>query len=88
MFDTSPAFNNEWALGQAINQSGISREEFKVSIKVPDFSCGYQNTKKQIDDSLQDLDLKYIDMLVMEYEKIEQLADDDIQNQQMRAESW
>lgn len=51
-----------------------------MAIKVPDFSCGYQNTKKQIDDSLQDLDLTYIDMLVMEYEKIEQLADDDIQN--------
>lgn len=63
-------------LGEAIRASGIPREEFRVAIKT-DFSSGYQGTIESIEKSLKELDLGSIDLLMMEYEEIENLPDDD-----------
>ena len=63
-------------LGEAIWASGVPREEFWVAIKT-DFSSGYKGTMESIERSLKELDLGPIDLLMIEYEEIEELPDDD-----------
>ncbi|HJA27602.1 MAG TPA: aldo/keto reductase [Candidatus Limosilactobacillus intestinigallinarum] len=65
LFDTAAAYGNEAAVGRAIRDSGIPRDQFFVTSKmwIPD----YQGTKPQaaIDQSLTKLGLDYIDLYLI-----------------------
>ncbi|TSO26384.1 aldo/keto reductase [Lactobacillus sp. LL6] len=65
LFDTAAAYANEEAVGKAINRSGIDRDEFFVTSKlwVSDFT--YEKAKKGIDDSLQKLNMDYMDLYLL-----------------------
>lgn len=65
MIDTAAAYNNEEAVGDAIKESGIPREEIFVTSKlwVSDFT--YERAKKGIATSLEKLGLDYIDLYLL-----------------------
>ncbi|MGQ5709536.1 aldo/keto reductase [Lactobacillus sp. PSON] len=65
LFDTAAAYANEKAVGKAINKSGIDRDEFFVTSKlwVSDFT--YEKAKKGIDNSLQKLNMDYMDLYLL-----------------------
>lgn len=65
MIDTAAAYNNEEAVGAAIKESGIPREEIFVTSKlwVSDFT--YERAKKGIATSLEKLGLDYIDLYLL-----------------------
>lgn len=64
-FDTAQAYYNEEAVGEAIEESGIPREEFFITTKVWVSSYGYEETKKAFEESLSKLRTDYIDLYLI-----------------------
>lgn len=58
-------YRNEKACGQAIKNSGIDRSELFFTTKVPPGSMGYDRTKQQVDASVRETGLEYIDLFVL-----------------------
>lgn len=65
LIDTATAYQNETAVGKAIKESGINREDIFVTSKlwVSDFT--YERAKKAIDTSLQRLGTDYLDLYLL-----------------------
>lgn len=65
LIDTAAAYQNEAAVGEAIKESGIAREEIFVTSKlwVSDFT--YERAKAGIERSLELLGLDYIDLYLL-----------------------
>ncbi|AND79508.1 aldo/keto reductase [Streptococcus pantholopis] len=63
--DTAAAYMNESAVGKAVRKSGIPREDIFVTSKLWVQDFGYENAKKAIQTSLNQLGLDYIDMYLL-----------------------
>lgn len=63
--DTAQAYNNEEAVGRAIKNSGVPRDQIFLTTKVWVSNGGYDNAKKSIEESLKKLDTDYIDLLLI-----------------------
>jgi len=63
--DTANAYFNEVAVGQAIAQSGIGREEFFVITKLFPQDYTTERCMDAIDASLRRLDTEYVDLLLL-----------------------
>ncbi|MDE5881924.1 MAG: aldo/keto reductase [Muribaculaceae bacterium] len=62
--DTAQCYYNEGEVGNAVRKSGIAREQFFITTKL--WGCnGHADTVKSIEESLQRLNLKYIDLLLI-----------------------
>lgn len=66
-FDTAKYYGNEKILGKYLNQAGLKREDFKVATKVWPSSFDTDNCKRSLDESLADLDLDYIDIILLHW---------------------
>ncbi len=64
-FDTAHAYNNENAVGTAINESGIPREEIWVTSKLWPTEYGEGVTLAAIDKMLERMQLEYIDLIYL-----------------------
>lgn len=64
-FDTAQAYYNEEAVGQAIKESGIPREEFFITTKIWNTDHGYEEAKKACEESLRKLQTDYIDLYLI-----------------------
>lgn len=62
--DTANAYYNEVAVGKAIKASGAKREDLFVTSKLFPQDYPYEKCKKAIDDTLERLDLDYLDLLL------------------------
>lgn len=65
LFDTAAIYGNEAAVGQAINDSGISRDQFFVTSKLWIDDASYEKAKKAIDTSLRKLGMDYPDLYLI-----------------------
>ncbi len=65
--DTAAAYNNEKEIGKAIKESNISREEIFITSKVWKDSMGYENTIKSFENTLENLQLEYIDLFLIHW---------------------
>ena len=63
--DTAAAYMNEQAVGAAIKQSGINREELFITTKLWIQDSGYENAKKAFHSSLKKLGLDYLDLYLI-----------------------
>lgn len=65
LIDTAQAYGNEKAVGDAIRESGIPREEIFVTTKlwIQDFS--YDGARKATETSLERLGVDYIDLMLL-----------------------
>ena len=62
--DTAQCYGNEREVGLACRKSGIARSELFITTKL--WAChGYQDTLRSIDGSLKELNLDYIDLLLI-----------------------
>jgi len=62
LIDTAASYMNEEAVGKAIKNSGVKREELFITTKLWIQSNGYDGTKKSFDSSLKKLQLDYLDL--------------------------
>jgi diketogulonate reductase-like aldo/keto reductase len=65
--DTAAYYGNEEAVGKAIKDSGIDREEIFVTTKVWNDDHGFDNTIKACNNSLKKLNLDYIDLYLIHW---------------------
>ena len=65
MIDTAAAYQNEEAVGTAIQKSGVPREEIFVTTKLWIQDAGYESTKKAFERSLKRLQLDYLDLYLI-----------------------
>ncbi|MCT2534809.1 aldo/keto reductase [Aquibacillus koreensis] len=63
--DTAQAYGNEEAVGRAIKKSGVPREELFITTKVWISNAGYETAKKSIEESLEKLQLDYVDLVLI-----------------------
>jgi 2,5-diketo-D-gluconate reductase A len=65
LIDTAAAYGNEAAVGNAIQRSGVAREELFVTTKLWIQDAGYESAKKAFERSLQRLQLEYLDLYLI-----------------------
>lgn len=71
-------YGNEREVGKAIRGSGLSRDEVFVTTKLWDSEWGYRASTGAIQDRLAELDVDYIDLLLLHTPG----------NPRLRAETW
>lgn len=64
-FDTAQAYGNESAVGVAIQESGIAREEVFITTKVWISNAGEEKARASIDESLRKLRTDYADLILV-----------------------
>lgn len=65
LIDTAQAYGNEEAVGTAVKNSGLSREDFFIVTKIWISNAGYEKAKASIAESLKKLQTDYIDLLLI-----------------------
>ena len=65
LIDTAAAYGNEEAVGRAIMQSGVPREELFVTTKLWISDAGEDRTRQAFERSLRRLGLEYIDLYLI-----------------------
>ena len=66
LIDTAQSYGNEEAVGKAIKNCGVAREELFITTKVWIQSCGYEGTKKAFENSMKRLQLEYLDLYLIQ----------------------
>jgi len=65
LIDTAQSYENEEAVGKAIKRSGVPREDLFITTKLWIQSSGYEGTKKAFENSLNNLQLDYLDLYLI-----------------------
>lgn len=65
LIDTASSYQNEKAVGRAIDGCGVPREELFITTKAYIQQMGYENTKQAFQESLDNLGLDYLDLYLI-----------------------
>lgn len=65
--DTASVYGNEEGVGKGIQKSGVDRSEIFVVSKVWNIDQGYESTLKAFDESLDRLELDYLDLYLIHW---------------------
>lgn len=65
LIDTAAAYMNEKAVGEAVRESGVKREDVFVTSKVWVQDISYMGAKHAIDRSLSELGFDYLDLMLL-----------------------
>lgn len=66
----------------------LTREDIYISSKVPPTMQGTEKAKKSIDKSLADLDLEYIDLMLIQWPGAAVVKPNDPKNLELRHQTW
>lgn len=67
MIDTATRYENEGAVGRAVAESGLPRENLFITTKLPGDDHGYDSTLRACEDSLTRLGLQYVDLYLIHW---------------------
>lgn len=70
--DTAAFYGNEVEIGAGVRNCGLPREEIFVTTKIWNDDQGYDRALAAIDESLQRLNIDYVDMLMIHWPKPQQ----------------
>lgn len=85
-FDTASLYETERALGQAVKESGLAREEFVIETKLWITERGYENAKRALEASLARLQMDYVDLYLIHWPR--QTGDWDERWEEVNLETW
>ena len=74
LIDTASVYDNEVAVGQAINESGIDRSEIFLTTKIWTSQMGYDRTMRAFENSLKRLRQKTQIFLISAFRKMKCLS--------------
>ena len=63
--DTAKAYGNEKGVGESLKECGLTREDVFITSKIPAEIKDYEDAKRCIRESLELLDTKYIDLMLI-----------------------
>ena len=72
LIDTAAAYGNEAAVGRAITNSGVPREELFITTKLATEDQGFQASQNALRASLERLALDYVDLYLIHWPATEQ----------------
>ncbi|CAN3128261.1 aldo/keto reductase [Mycobacterium sp. smrl_JER01] len=72
LIDTAAAYGNEAAVGRAVAQSGVPRDELFITTKLATAELGFQSSQDAIKASLERLGLEYVDLYLIHWPAGEQ----------------
>lgn len=72
--DTAFVYDNEVAVGQAIRDSGIPRDQIFITSKVPHYSKTYGDAVSSFEQTLSDLGTDYVDLYLIHWPVTKPLA--------------
>lgn len=72
--DTAMVYGNEEAVGKAIKDSGVKREDLFITTKLWNSDQGYETTKAAFALSLEKLGLDYVDLYLIHWHKSYELS--------------
>ncbi len=84
-FDTASLYETERALGQAVKESGVSRESLFIVSKLWMDEMGYHEAKKAFERSLNRLQTEYLDMYLIHWPK---RCEEDDEWKERSMETW
>jgi len=67
LIDTAKVYRNERGVGQAIANSDVPRDDLFITTKLWNGDQGYENTLQAFDESLEKLELDYIDLYLIHW---------------------
>ncbi|KRL22744.1 aldo/keto reductase [Lentilactobacillus kisonensis] len=67
LFDTAQMYGNEAAVGKAIKELSVPRNEIFVTTKVAEANQGYDKVIASVEESLKKLQLDYVDLLLVHW---------------------
>ncbi|MDO4455330.1 MAG: aldo/keto reductase [Ligilactobacillus agilis] len=67
LFDTAQMYENEAFVGEGLRQLAAKREDLFITTKISEANQGYDQTKRSLEQSLKDLGLDYVDMLMVHW---------------------
>ena len=65
LVDTASCYENEEAVGRALKDSGLKRDEYFLVTKLDPFKHGFDGVKESLNTSLQKLGLEYVDLILI-----------------------
>ena len=65
LIDTAASYMNEAAVGKGVRNSGLARQDLFITSKLWVQDTGYVNTQNAIEQSLQRLQLDYLDLFLI-----------------------
>ncbi|QMT98284.1 aldo/keto reductase [Mycoplasma tullyi] len=83
--DCAEIYENQKSVGKAIKLSGIDRKEIFVTSKIWNDDKGYESTKRAFNKILNDLDLEYLDLLLIHWPIGKDFKDN---WQEINAQTW
>lgn len=65
--DSAYSYHNEKSVGKAVRTSGLKRNELFVTTKRSNYSHGYEETMKEFEESMNNLDIDYVDLYLIHW---------------------
>ena len=65
LIDTAQSYGNEEAVGKAIQETSVPRNELFITTKVWVANYGFEKTKASVEESLKKMQLDYIDLVLL-----------------------
>ncbi len=75
--DTASLYGTERALGTAVKESGLPREDFMIETKMWIDELGYDNARRAFSESLQRLQMDYVDLYLIHWPRQTGAEDED-----------
>lgn len=88
LLDTAKVYENEEAVGRAIKESGIARDQFFITSKLDRNMLGYHTAKAELENTLMRLNTDYLDLYLLHWPRADYGKEgfDDWKN--LDVESW
>ena len=73
LIDTAQSYGNEEAVGKAIQETNVPREELFITTKVWISNYGYEKAKASVEESLKKMQLDYFNLVLLHLKIIMEL---------------
>lgn len=74
--DGAGAYQNEELVGQGLKESGIAREELFLTSKLKNDAHGYENVRREVNNTLEKLGTDYLDLYLIHWPVVHGHGDD------------